>query len=99
MSHFTKLASSQVYNFIAYYVKEYFKRPFQGTASFRQILYLFIYYFIMAKKSLIQRELKRQKCVAQYAEKRKALKQAIKDTSQTSTITTKRIGCSFTQPL
>lgn len=33
----------------------------------------------MAKKSLIQRELKRQKCVAKYADKRKALKQAIKD--------------------
>jgi small subunit ribosomal protein S14 len=33
----------------------------------------------MAKKSLIQRELKRQKCVAKYAEKRKAIKDAIKE--------------------
>jgi len=35
----------------------------------------------MAKKSLIQRELKRQKLVMQYAKKREILKQLIKQTS------------------
>ena len=35
----------------------------------------------MAKKSLIQRELKREKTVKQYAEKRKELKQKMSDAS------------------
>lgn len=37
----------------------------------------------MAKKSMIQRELKRQRLVMKYAQKREALKQQIKETSFT----------------